>query len=144
MTTLPNMRPTSETYGPDLINDRAIVDDERELDAASWNLAKEDLAYCAGVVPIAVLKVDHSGGGTSISTAKGIPSGQFTVTPNGTGDVTIARASGSWLIDSAQVTALSSTPKICAVELVSTTSVRVRITDHANAAAYSNFTLALW
>jgi hypothetical protein len=144
MSTLPNARPVSETYGPDLINDRAIVDDERELDAENWNLLKSDVAFAAGVVPIAVLKIEHSGSGTSILSAKGIPSNQFTVTPNGTGDVTVSRASGSWIIDAVQVSAISNAPKITSVELVSAISIRVRITDHANTAAHSDFCLSIW
>ncbi len=54
MATLPNTRPTANTYGPDMEDDSAVVDPDLETPAATWNLMREDLAFCGQTSPLSV------------------------------------------------------------------------------------------
>ena len=90
---LPLTRPTQDTYGPDLVNDRPVTRRDRELDATYWNKIKADVAAACQAVPLATISIINAG---AASVASQTPAALGTVyaTRLATGRVKVSMPAG--------------------------------------------------
>lgn len=86
---LPQTRPTSDTYGPDLVNERPVSRPDYELDANAWNQAKADIAAACQVVPLAIVRVSNNGTSTTVVRQRPSSLGAVSVARAGAGHVTV-------------------------------------------------------
>lgn len=147
----PPHRPAlDELGGGAKVNEQPEPDPVRQLRAEDCNQASKQLAALARVTPIAILQVDQAAGVYSKTAVSGQPAAAllaaFTVTKNGTGDITVSWTAGIFPSPIARHRAhvVGATPLIVAVEYVSTTSARVRLLSHAGAATESAFDLEIF
>lgn len=94
---MPNVIPTSTSYGPDLTDSSPVKEQTKELASANWNQLKADVAYIAGKSPAfssAKLYVDANG---VVQDAAGISIGHVTVEHSATGTYTVTISSDAGL-----------------------------------------------
>ena len=147
----PPHRPAlSELGGGAKVNEQPEPDPVRQLRAEDVNQASKQLAALARVTPIAVLQVDQTAGTYSKTAVSGQPAAAllaaFTVTKNGTGDVTVSWTAGLFPSPIARHRAhvVGATPLIVATEYVSATSARVRLYAHDGTPQNSAFDLDIF
>ena len=90
---LPNARPTADTYGPALQNERKVTRPIFEIDCAYWNKIREDLA-AAGLVAVLVRAKITNNGSVAVADATPIAPGTITVAHIATGHVRITVPTG--------------------------------------------------
>lgn len=111
-------------------------------DANNWGLVG---AGVAGVCPLAIVVVTQSGGTYSVASVRapgsGVVSGSFTVTKNGTGDVTLSWTSGALPGVIACSVSLQEGAGAYAHEdtLPTAVSFRIKIKDNSGTAAECGF-----
>jgi hypothetical protein len=94
-------RPDLATFGPDAVNTRAVRDPSRELDAATWNLLRFQVAGLGVISPRAYLEFLATAAMTISARAeawnpRGLTSAPFTpptITRVGTGNYSVVYAS---------------------------------------------------
>lgn len=146
----PHRPALSELGGGAKVNEQPEPDPVRQLRAEDINQLSQQAAAVARVTPIAVLQVDQTAGTYSKTSVSGQPAAAvlaaFTVTKNGTGDVTVSWTSGIFPSPIARHRAhvVGATPLLVATGYVSATSARVRMVNHANTATESAFDLDIF
>lgn len=91
---LPTMRPTTDTYGPDLVNDRPVTRRDRELDADYWNKLKADVAAACEVAPLAIVRVTNNGATAAVAAQRPSVLGAVTATRVSAGCVDVVIPTG--------------------------------------------------
>lgn len=142
---LPDTRPLSESYGPDVVDDRPLEDPERELAAENFNSIKADVAYAARMTPLLKIRVSNNGTATvtDVVGPEGVTAADVTATRTALGNVTVdwsgTGVSGSDVFASARD---ATTYGVCFQRAVASTSVDITTFD--GSAFDGNFTLWVW
>ena len=144
----PARRPTVEDLGGGAKIDGPVKGDPVTMivadDANQWGLVG---AGVGAVCPLAIVVVTQSAGTYSVagvrSPGSGVVGATFTVTKNGTGDVTLSWASGALPGTIASHASLQAGAGAYRAPQVDTTatSARVRMTDGTGTAVDANFTV---
>lgn len=148
--TPPHRPALDELGGGAKVNGTPAPDPVRMLTAEDVNQASQQLAALGRVAPLAILQIEQSAGTYSKIAVTAQPTGvdlaTFTLTKNGTGDVTVSWSSGVFPSPVAKPRAhvTGATPLLIATEQVSTTSARVRMVAHDNTATDSHFDLEIF
>ena len=90
---LPQTRPTSDTYGPDLADERPVSRPNYELSSAAWNQLKADVGAIGAVITL-LRAVITNNGTVAVADAAGVAAASITVTRVAQGHVQIAMPSG--------------------------------------------------
>ena len=128
---LPATRPLSETYGPDVVDDKPIEDPEREAAAETWNAIKHDTAYAARMTPLLRLHVVNTGayvGAPIVDEAvgpEGFDSADVTLNWTNDGVVEIDLSNAGIVATRARVQVDSALPACASVVHNSSTSITV-------------------
>lgn len=147
----PPHRPAlDELGGGAKVNGTPAPDPVRHLTAQDANQGAKQIEALGRVAPIALLQVEQTAGTYNKIAVTAQPTGvslaSFTVTKNGTGDVTVSWASGLLPSPVAKPRAhvAGATPLLIATQQVSTTSARVRMLAHDGTPTDSHFDLEIF
>ena len=141
---LPETRPTTDAYGPDLSNARPVKNPQKELDAKNWNQMKADVAQIASTIARARIVVSNNGSTVAVVRAYGVDSSTVVVTRVSPGVVTV-RVPGMSIYDG-EATARSTAANAAACGPDSTTpgdTWRV-CTSNGGMVVDSDFVLSLY
>lgn len=91
MSGFPQVRPTTDLYGPTLQDDGPPEDPTKDLSATYWNALKNDVAAIGQNAPLAVIRITNNGTTASVLWVSGtLPTANVHPTRNGLSDVTVA------------------------------------------------------
>lgn len=148
--TPPHRPALDELGGGAKVNSTPEPDPVRQLRAEDVNQTAKQLAALGRVAPLAILQVEQSGGVyVKVAVAaqpNGVTLATFTLTKNGTGDVTVSWPSGTFPSPVAKPRAhvTGDTPLLIATEQYTVTSARVRMSAHDGTATNSHFDLEIF